>query len=453
MPIRVTISGFDSAWSCKNRGAIAHILVEDGIARFAVPETASFEDALAAINRAGSTADVHVIGVDQPLIVLNQTGCRPVERVFQPLMSSVRGAIQPSNRGKTDLFGELAPIWDFLDRLNADIDWTRSIGATSGRHAIEVYPAAALLGLFPGLLDRKRAAKYNPANKKMFSLGDWQMVCNGVADLAVELEIADLADWATAHAQLMEPRKADQDCLDAALCALIAYLWWTDGYRRSLVVGDLVTGYIVTPTNPALTHRLASSAELTSVPIHPVGGIADGGLHVPELSGSISHVMIRDACVAADAEAIATIYNQGIEDRVATLETQLRTADERAAWMGAKGPRHPVLVAVDDAGTVMGWGSLNQFNPRAAYDHVAEFSVYVGRELRGRGVGTALLSALEDRARAIGFHKMVLGAFPWNEAGMRLYERHGFRTVGTYREQGRLDGRWVDVVVMEKILD
>jgi phosphinothricin acetyltransferase len=162
--------------------------------------------------------------------------------------------------------------------------------------------------------------------------------------------------------------------------------------------------------------------------------------------------MIRDAC-HGDAAAIAKIYNQGIEDRIATLETQLRTADERAQWMAAKGPRYPVLVAHDDAGTVMGWGSLNQFNPRAAYDHVAEFSVYVSRDHRGQGVGSALLTALEERARSLGFHKMVLGAFPWNTAGMRLYERRGFRTVGTYHEQGQLDGRWVDVVVMEKILD
>lgn len=161
--------------------------------------------------------------------------------------------------------------------------------------------------------------------------------------------------------------------------------------------------------------------------------------------------MIRDAR-ADDAEAIAAIYNQGIEDRVATLETQPRTAEERARWMAAKSQRHPVLVATDQSGTVVGWGSLNQFNPRPAYDHVVDFSIYVGREQRGRGVGDALLGALEERARALGYHKMLLAAFPTNAPGMRLYQRHGFVTVGIYREQGRLDGRWVDVIAMEKIL-
>jgi L-amino acid N-acyltransferase YncA/DNA-binding transcriptional ArsR family regulator len=160
---------------------------------------------------------------------------------------------------------------------------------------------------------------------------------------------------------------------------------------------------------------------------------------------------VRDATVA-DAAVIATIYNQGIEDRVATLETQQRSADERAEWIAARAPRHPVLVAVDGAGNVAGWASLNPFNPRPAYDHVVDFSVYVAREQRGRGVGDTLLSALETRARALGYHKIVLAAFPSNAPGMRLYERHGFGTVGIYHEQGLLDGRWVDVIVMEKLL-
>lgn len=159
---------------------------------------------------------------------------------------------------------------------------------------------------------------------------------------------------------------------------------------------------------------------------------------------------IRDA-IPADAVAIAAIYNQGIEDRVATLETVLRDADERRAWLDERGPRHPVLVAVD-GGAVLGWGSLNRFNPRPAYDTVVDFSVYVERASRGTGIGGQLLRSLEERARSIGYHKMVLAALPTNAAGMRLYERHGFRTVGTYREQGLLDGAWVDVIVMEKIL-
>ena len=128
---------------------------------------------------------------------------------------------------------------------------------------------------------------------------------------------------------------------------------------------------------------------------------------------TVTDVTVRDAR-ADDAEAIARIYNQGIEDRVATLETALRTPEERRDWLAARSPRHPVLVATDGVNQVLGWASLNQFNPRPAYDHVADFSVYVAREARGKGVGVALLEALEARARQIGFHKLVLAAFPTN---------------------------------------
>jgi phosphinothricin acetyltransferase len=162
-------------------------------------------------------------------------------------------------------------------------------------------------------------------------------------------------------------------------------------------------------------------------------------------------MLIRTA-VPDDAAEIARIYNQGIEDRLATFETILRDAQERAAWMAAKGPRYPVIVADGDDSALLGWGSLNQFNPRPAYDHVVDFSVYVAREARGQGVGKALLTELETYARSNGFHKMVLAAFPFNDAGMKLYERHGFRTVGIYQEQGLLDGRWVDTIIMEKLL-
>lgn len=161
-------------------------------------------------------------------------------------------------------------------------------------------------------------------------------------------------------------------------------------------------------------------------------------------------VAIRPAA-STDAGAICAIYNQGIEDRIATLETELRTPEERRQWLAARGARHPVIVAEAD-GQLIGWGSLNPFNPRTAYDHVADFSVYVERGWRGKGVGRRLLERLVELAREIGYHKMVLSTFPFNESGVALYERLGFRRVGVYREQGRLDGAWVDTLIMEKIL-
>ena len=104
------------------------------------------------------------------------------------------------------------------------------------------------------------------------------------------------------------------------------------------------------------------------------------------------------------------------------------------------------------APVTVGWGSLNPYNPREAYRHVADFSIYVERAYRGRGVGKLVLTRLIELAREIGYHKLVLSAFPFNAAGLALYERQGFRTVGIFKEQGLLDGRWVDTIVMEKLL-
>ena len=153
-----------------------------------------------------------------------------------------------------------------------------------------------------------------------------------------------------------------------------------------------------------------------------------------------------------DADAICRIYNQGIEDRVATLETELRTPAERRAWIAARDARHPVIVAESERGEVAGWGSLNVFNPREAYRFVVDFSIYVDRAWRGKGLGDVMLARLVELAREHGYHKMVLSAFPTNGGGMALYTKHGFRTVGVYKEQGMLDGQWVDTVIMEKLL-
>jgi L-amino acid N-acyltransferase YncA len=161
-------------------------------------------------------------------------------------------------------------------------------------------------------------------------------------------------------------------------------------------------------------------------------------------------IVVRRA-TAADVPAITRIYNEGIVDRLATLETEERTEEERAAWLAARGERHPALVAEID-GVVAGWGSLNPFSPRPAYRWVADFSVYIARDRRGQGIGSALLAALEETARELAYHKLVLAAFPFNTAGMALYRRHGFQTVGIYHEQGQLDGGWVDTIVMEKLL-
>jgi phosphinothricin acetyltransferase len=161
-------------------------------------------------------------------------------------------------------------------------------------------------------------------------------------------------------------------------------------------------------------------------------------------------LVVREA-VAGDLGAIRRIYNEGIEDRIATLDEDPKTAEDIQAWFADHGERYAVLVA-ERAGTIAGWASLNRYALRCAYGGVADLSVYVGRPARGSGVGSALLAALEATARARDFHKIVLFTFSFNAAGRALYEKRGFREVGVFRDHGRLDGRFIDIVVMEKIL-
>ena len=134
----------------------------------------------------------------------------------------------------------------------------------------------------------------------------------------------------------------------------------------------------------------------------------------------MEEIRLRDA-TPTDVPSICAIHNQGIEDRVATLDVDPHTLEEQMEWFHRHGPRHPVIVAESSAG-IIGWAALNQFSSRPAYRFVADLSVYIERQWRGQGVGT------------------------------RLYERFGFRTVGIYREQGLFDGRWVDTIIMEKLL-
>ena len=160
-------------------------------------------------------------------------------------------------------------------------------------------------------------------------------------------------------------------------------------------------------------------------------------------------ILVRLA-TEADLPAITRIYNQGIEDRC-TLETDLRTVEERHAWLTGRQERHPVTVA-ERADGVLGWASINPFNLRAAYRFVGDLSVYVERNTRGTGVGSALMADLIPRARTLGYHKLVLTTFPQLIGAVRLYEKFGFRVVGDYREQGLLDGQWTDTRIMELLL-
>jgi L-amino acid N-acyltransferase YncA/glycerol uptake facilitator-like aquaporin len=155
---------------------------------------------------------------------------------------------------------------------------------------------------------------------------------------------------------------------------------------------------------------------------------------------------------AADAAAIAAIYNDGIADRIATFETEPRTGGQIATLLAERGDRYPTLVVERD-GRVVAWAGAGPYRNRPAYAGVAEHAVYVARDARGAGAGQAALDALCRAYTDRGFWKLVSRIFPENTASLALHEGRGFRVVGVYRRHGKLDGEWRDCVIVERLLD
>ena len=154
------------------------------------------------------------------------------------------------------------------------------------------------------------------------------------------------------------------------------------------------------------------------------------------------------AAVVADAAAIARIYNEGIEDRVATFETRLRSAADVEQWFDGV---HPIVV-VEDGGDIVAFAATSTYRPRECYAGIAEFSVYAARAARGKGAGKMAMLALIDAAREAGFWKLVSRVFVENAASRGVLNAVGFREVGIYERHARLDGQWRNVVIVERLL-
>ena len=165
---------------------------------------------------------------------------------------------------------------------------------------------------------------------------------------------------------------------------------------------------------------------------------------------NVDGVQIRTA-TADDAAAITEIYNQGIEDRVATYETNRRSAEDQQAWLQAIAGRYPAVVAQIN-GEIVGWAGAGPYRDRECYRGIGEFSMYVHRDWRRRGMGDLLLADLITEAERMGLWKLLSRIFPFNEASRALCRKHGFREVGVYEKHARLDGHWLDVVIVERLI-
>lgn len=269
--MREVLIGFDSAWtdSSRNPGAIAACVLAGGQhAAFHQPRLATFGEARRFTEEVTAEADFVLIAIDQPTVVPNLDGCRPVDRVAGSVISRLKGGVQPARRGGMGaaMFGDGAPIWKFLAKVNAIQNPLEARRAPSGRFVMEVFPALALPAIVPSIWERGCAAKYNPVASK-FDPNDWRIVASGVATFVRGLGADVLAEWVDDQASRDTLRKADQDCLDAAICLAIALGWRFGPPNNILLIGDEQTGYMATVASAQTRAVLVKAAEVRKVAI------------------------------------------------------------------------------------------------------------------------------------------------------------------------------------------
>jgi predicted RNase H-like nuclease len=263
------IIGFDSAWTdqAKAPGAVCAVEIDgDGARRFDPPFLARFDKAAEFIEQKKAQFDKCLVCIDQPTIVPNLAGGRPVEKVAASIISFVGGGVQPASRSRTSMFGDDAPIWRFKKRLAASDDALTAVSATSGLFIAEVFPALALISFGPQFFRRKGAPKYNPINRSKFKIEDWQAVCNAVSKTARHHNIEAAATWSD-EARSRTPAKADQDMIDSILCALIGMSWLFGQAEDTVMIGDQFTGFMLAPCSPEILARMKLAATQRNIPL------------------------------------------------------------------------------------------------------------------------------------------------------------------------------------------
>jgi len=249
LTVTTLLVGYDAAWTRNNSGALAAVLHQDDgkYVDIGPPEVADYEHAENAIEQwqRSLKPTATLILLDQPTIVTNSSGQRPVEQIACSVISKCRGGMQPAHTGRADMFGSTAPVWPFLKRFGGAAN---PLSITAATCVYETYPALAMVALDWLLEDSRvngRLPKYNPARPKTFSVEDWRHVCARALQEFARRGLTTVATWIDDARRNAAPRKADQDQLDACLCLLVAF--HLAEQRLCLMLGDLQSGYIVVP--------------------------------------------------------------------------------------------------------------------------------------------------------------------------------------------------------------
>jgi predicted RNase H-like nuclease len=259
----VSLIGFDSAWTDKPSapGAICVLRLDGGgQASWTEPQLVSFAGAIEVIRAEQCLSPLCLVALDQPTIVPNATSLRPVDRVAASLISWLGGGVQPANRSKIGMFDDEAPIWRFKAALGATENPETARTAAAGLYLMEVFPALALPSFGPEFFGRNLGPRYNPARRKTYSRAAWDSVAGAVQRYATSAGLACIAEWTDRLMLLQQPGKADQDKLDAVICALIGFAWRTLPRAECVMIGDLSCGYMVSPASDEVRRRLTEAA-------------------------------------------------------------------------------------------------------------------------------------------------------------------------------------------------
>ncbi len=258
--------GFDSAWTATNSGALVGALrSDDGTFHgLGAPQVVDYYKAECVIlkwqDEKSPTATIVLL--DQPTIVKNGTGQRPVENIVGSPVGLRYGGMQPANTSKEKMFGKGAPVWGFLTRFGGAANPLEPVTDT---RVFETYPVLAIIALGWVLPDSRRDAgrlpKYNPARKKTFSNSDWRHVCDSVLGVFRDFGLKDIVQWLNDAAKNTSPHKRDQDCLDACLCLIVAL--YLAERKDCLMAGDTKSGYIVVPHGIDLCRELNARCDQT----------------------------------------------------------------------------------------------------------------------------------------------------------------------------------------------
>ena len=260
------VVGFDSAWSSRSDAAGGICVLnysENGFKLSHSPEIAGFNRASKIIGDLAEVSSKTIVMIDQPTIVPNDFGMRPVEKLVASVISFIGGGVQPSNRNKENMFGDDAEIWKFQYRHTFNLNPLE----TADVSLIEVFPALALCSMNPSFHSRYKAPKYNPKNRKKFRIEDWRAVCTTIINWSKKLDVSGLPTIVENFLLLEKPTKDDQDKIDAIICALVGAILISGCDLKTYMLGDSKSGLMVSPISDDVMKRLKGSKQYPNVPI------------------------------------------------------------------------------------------------------------------------------------------------------------------------------------------